>query len=88
MRSTLSDWVSRHSSLSSRVLGEAKAIGAIVDLGLDEREAEIEGIILIDLRTEAGSKKTTPDTISFTAEMWWYPPYRICRACCSKIQCL
>lgn len=68
MRSTLSDWVSRHSSLSSRILGEAKAIGAIAESGLDEREAEIEGIILIDLRTEVGSKKTTQYTISFAAE--------------------
>ena len=67
MRSTLSDWISRHSSLSSRIFGEAKAIGAVVGFGLDEREAAIEGTILVDLRTEVGSKKTDPDAVSFVA---------------------
>lgn len=67
VRFTLSDWVSRHSSLSSRILGEAKAIAALVVFGLDEREATMEGIILIDLRTEVGSKKTDPDAVSFVA---------------------
>ena len=58
MRSVLSDRISRQSSLSSRTLGEAKAIGALVEFGLDKREAEIEGTILVDLRMDVGSKKT------------------------------
>lgn len=67
MRSTLSDWASRQSSRSSRIFGETKVIGAVVEFGLDEKEAVMEGITLIDLRTEVGSKKTTPDTVSFAA---------------------
>jgi len=61
VRFTLSDWVSRHSSLSSRIFGEANAIGGTLEFGLDERETVIEGMILIDLRTEVGSKKTDQD---------------------------
>ena len=38
--------------------------GAVVKSGLDEREAAMEGIILIDFRTEVGSKKTASDAIS------------------------
>lgn len=40
------------------MFGEAKAIGALVSFGLDERDAEIEGMILVDLGTDVGSKKT------------------------------
>jgi len=46
------------------MLGEAKVIGALMESGLDEREAVMEGMILIDLRTEVGSKKTIPGTVS------------------------
>lgn len=46
------------------MFGEAKAIGAFVGLGLDERDAEIEGMILVDLGIDVGSKKTTPGMIS------------------------
>ena len=46
------------------MFGEAKAIGALVGFGLDERDAEIEGIILVDLRMDVGSKKTAPGTVS------------------------
>jgi len=49
------------------MLGEAKVIGALVEFGLAEREAAMEGMILIDLRTEVGSKKTAPDTVSLAA---------------------
>ena len=38
-----------------------------MELGLDEREAAIEGMILIDLRTEVGSKKTAPDAVGFVS---------------------
>jgi len=48
------------SSSGSRISGEAKATTAVVEFGLDEREAAIEGIILIDLMTEVGSKETGP----------------------------
>lgn len=88
VRSTLSDWISRHSSLSSRILGEAKATGAIVEFGLDEREAAIEGMILIDLRTEVGSKKTAPDAVSFAARTDLNSSYRVYRSYCSVPQCL
>ena len=43
------------------MLGEANAIGGTLEFGLDERETAIEGMILIDLRTEVGSKKTGHD---------------------------
>lgn len=46
------------------MLGEAKAIGAFAALGFEETDAEIEGMILVDLRTEVGSKKTAPRTVS------------------------
>ena len=36
-------------------IGRANATGAVVRFGLDERETAIEGMILIDLRTEVGS---------------------------------
>lgn len=49
------------------MFGEAKAIGAVVGFGLDERDAEIGGIILVDLRTDVGSKKTAPDAVSLIA---------------------
>ena len=70
VRSASSDRIPRHNSLSSRILGEAKAIGAIVELGLDEREMAIDGMILVDLRTEVGSKKTDPDPVSFVPGTW------------------
>lgn len=35
--------------------------------GSDERDAKIEGIILVDLRMDVGSKKTTSDTVSLVA---------------------
>ena len=41
-----------------------KATGAVVEFGSDEREVAMEGIILIDFRTEVGSKKTTSDPVS------------------------
>jgi hypothetical protein len=69
VRSTLPDCDSRQSSLSSRILGDAKAIGARVEFRLDESEAEIEGMILIDLRTEVGSKKTAAGTVSLSARI-------------------
>ena len=47
--------------------GEAEATVAVVEFGLDERETVIEGMVLIDFRTEVGSKKTGPDAISFVA---------------------
>jgi len=53
------------------MLGEAKVTGALVEFGLDEREATMEGMILIDLRIEVGSKKTAPDTVSFTPKITW-----------------
>jgi len=52
------------------MFGEANAIGGMLEFGLDEREAAIEGMILIDLRTEVGSKKTGPDTVSLVVGMW------------------
>ena len=65
VRSTLSDRASRHSSPSSRILEEAKATGAVVKFGFDERETAIGKMILIDLRTKVGRKKTGSDTVSF-----------------------
>ena len=59
------------------MLGEAKAIGAIVEFGLDEREAAMEGIILIDLRTEVGSKKTAKDGVSFATRTDWNLPHQV-----------
>ena len=59
-------------------MGEAKAIGAYVDSGVDEREAAMDGIILVDLRTEVGSKKTVPDMVSFAARNEWDLPYLVC----------
>ena len=88
MRSTLSDWISRHNSLSSRILGEAKATGAVVEFGPDERETEIEGMILVDLRTEVGSKKTGTDPVSFVAGTWGDLSYHVSRARCNTTQCL
>lgn len=84
----MSDWVSPQSSLSSRILGEAKAIGALVEFGLDEREAAMDGMILIDLRTEVGSKKTAPDAVSFTLRMEWDLSYQVYHAYYSATQCL
>jgi len=52
------------------MLGEAKEIGALVEFCLDERKAAMEGIILTDLRTEVGSKKTAPDAVSFVIGTW------------------
>ena len=46
---------------------EAKAIGALVDSCVGEREVAMDGIVLADLRTEAGSNKTIPDPVSFAA---------------------
>ena len=43
------------------MLGEANVIGGTLEFGLDERETAIEGMILIDLRTEVGSKKADQD---------------------------
>ena len=69
------------------MLGEAKVIGAFVELGSDEREAAMEGMILIDLRTEVGSKKTAPDTVSFAARTEWDLSYQLYLGCCSVTQC-
>jgi hypothetical protein len=80
VRSTSSDWISRHSSLSSRILGEAKATGAAAVFSLDERETAIEGMILVDLRTEVGSKKTGPDPVSLVAGTWGNLSYHVSRA--------
>lgn len=49
------------------MFGEAKAIGALVMFGLHERDAEIEGMILVDLGMDVGSKKTAPNTVSLVA---------------------
>jgi hypothetical protein len=46
------------------MFGEAKAIGAFVGFGLDEMDAEIEGMILVDFGMDVGSKKTAPGTVS------------------------
>lgn len=90
VRSTLSDRASRQSSLSSRILGEAKAIGATVGFGLAEREAIIDGMILIDLRMEVGSKKTAPHAVSF-ATGWggvchtrFIAPIAVCHNVCDR----
>ena len=45
---------------------------------MDEREAAMGWIILVDLRTEVGSKKTVPDMISFAARSESDPPYLVC----------
>jgi len=47
------------------MLGEVKATGAVMKLGLDERVTAIEGMILTDLGTEVGSKKTDQDAVRF-----------------------
>ena len=39
-------------------------------LGLDERETVIEGMILINLRTEMDSKEIDQDAVSFVAGTW------------------
>lgn len=70
------------------MLGEAKAMGALVEFGLDDREAATEGITLIDLETEVGSKKTTPGAVSFCARAGRDPSYQVYRAQCSTTQCL
>ena len=57
---------------------EAKAIGVYVDSGVDEREAATDGIILVDPRTDVGSKKTVPDIVSFAARSEWDLPYLVC----------
>jgi len=69
------------------MLGEAKAIGALVELCSDKREAAMEGIILIDLRTEVGSKKTAPDAVSFVTGTWQVLSYQVYRVSCSATQC-
>lgn len=55
-RSTLSDWILPQSSSSSRIFKKAKATGAAVEFGLDERETAIEGMILVGLRTGGPEK--------------------------------
>lgn len=52
------------------MLGDAKVIGALVGFGSDERNAEIEGMILFDLRMDVGSKRTVPGTVSSTKRTW------------------
>ena len=74
VRSTSSDSIPCHTSLGSRILGEAKAIEAIVELGLGERGAAIDGMILDDLRAEVGSNKTDPGAVGFVPGTW-----RICQ---------
>ena len=70
MRSTLSDWILPHSSSSSRILRKARATGAVVEFGLDERGTAIEKMILVGLRTEVGPKKTGQGTVSSVAGTW------------------
>ena len=62
--------------------------GATVEFDLDDREAAIEGMILIDLRMEVGSKKTAPNVVSFVAETECGLPYQVCHSYCSEPQCL
>ena len=69
-------------------MGEAKAIGVILELGLDESKATIEGMILVDLRAKVGSKKTGPDMVSFVAETWRDLSYQVSRAHYNTTQCL
>ena len=59
------------------MLGEAKVIGALVEFGLAEREAAMEGIIFVDLRTEVGSKKTAPGAVSSTMRTEQDPSYQV-----------
>ena len=87
VRSTLSDWVSRQSSRSSRTLGEAKVIGALVEFGLDEREVAMEGMTLIDLRMEVGSKKTVQGMVSLATRSKWDLPYQVYLVQYSGIRC-
>ena len=71
----------------SRILGEAKVIGALVNSCVGEREVAMDGIILVDLRTGAGSKKTIPDPVSFAARSEQDPSYRVHCVHCSTTQC-
>jgi len=59
-----------------------------VEFGLDKREVAMDGMILIDLRTEVGSKKTVQDAVSFAARTEWDLSYQIYHAYCSATQCL
>ena len=81
--STMSDWISRPSSLGSRIFGEAKIIGVIFECGL-EGETAIDGMILI----EVDSKKTGPDPVSLVAGMRRNLSYHVPRTYCSTTQCL
>jgi len=62
--------------------------GETVEFDVDEREAAIEGMILVDLRMEVGSKKTAPDAVSFVAETKCGLSYQVFRSCRSEPQCL
>ena len=66
---------------------EAKAIGALVDSCVGEREVAMDGIVLVDLRTEVSSKKTIPDPVSFAARSEQDPSYRVHCVLCSTTQC-
>ena len=49
-----------------------------MDSGVGERGEAMDGIILVDLRPEIGSKKTVPDMACFAVGSEWDLPYRVC----------
>jgi hypothetical protein len=70
------------------MLGLAKAIGALGRFGSDEREAEIEGMIRVDLGTDVGSKKTATGIFNLVVWIDWDGSHQFSRADCSVTQCL